>query len=182
MQKREKEARVVLLRINETESDAIERLLEIQEAANSIKRNEDGVVWRELFNPNPSLRRMLITGCGIQCFQQITGIYATVYYSPTIFRDAGIQSDKEILAATVAVGFIKTMFILVAIFLIDRVGRKPLLYISTIGMTACLDLLGIALAHQHGSGLVSSDVGVGLAIFVVCGNVAFFSVGVGPIC
>ncbi|KAJ4784239.1 Major facilitator superfamily protein [Rhynchospora pubera] len=182
MQKREKEARAVLLRINETESEAMERLLEIQEAANQTKGHEEGAVWKELFNPSPSLRRMLITGCGIQCFQQITGIDATVYYSPTIFRDAGIQTDQEILAATVAVGFTKTMFILVAIFLIDRVGRKPLLYVSTIGMTACLALLGIALTHQHGSGVVAPDVGVGLAILAVCGNVAFFSVGVGPIC
>lgn len=182
MQKRDKEARAVLLRINETEAEAMERLLEIQEAADTTKKHDDRAVWRELFNPTPSFRRMLITGCGIQCFQQITGIDATVYYSPTIFRDAGIQSDKEILAATVAVGFTKTMFILVAIFLIDRVGRKPLLYVSTIGMTACLALLGIALTHQHGPGLVSLDVGVGLAILAVCGNVAFFSVGVGPIC
>ncbi|XP_078161652.1 putative polyol transporter 4 [Carex rostrata] len=182
MQNREKEARAVLLRINETESEAMERLHEIQEAANPAKKHEERAVWREIFNPTPSFRRMLITGCGIQCFQQITGIDATVYYSPTIFRDAGIQSDKQILAATISVGLTKTMFILVAIFLIDRVGRKPLLYVSTIGMTACLALLGIALTHQHVSGLVSPDVGVGLAIFAVCGNVAFFSVGMGPIC
>ncbi|KAL0398633.1 UNVERIFIED_CONTAM: putative polyol transporter 4 [Sesamum radiatum] len=90
---------------------------------------------------------MLITGCGIQIFQQITGIDATVYYSPTIFKGAGIKGNTQLLAATVGVGFTKTIFILVAIFLIDKVGRKPLLYISTIGMTlssrwGLADLLG----------------------------------------
>ena len=120
---------------------------------------------------------MLITGCGIQCFQQITGIDATVYYSPTIFRDAGIKSNSQLLAATVAVGFTKTIFILVAIFLIDRVGRKPLLYVSTIGMTTCLFGLGLTLS------LLGNDpMGVKLSILLVCGNVAFFSVGLGPVC
>ncbi|XP_073001009.1 probable polyol transporter 4 [Typha latifolia] len=184
MQKRVKDARSVLLKINESEVEAEEKLSEIKEAAGvaNAAKSEEKAVWRELFNPSPSLCRMLITGCGIQCFQQITGIDATVYYSPAIFRDAGIESDKKILAATVAVGFTKTVFILVAILLIDRIGRKPLLYVSTIGMTACLFLLGIALTHQHGSGLVPPGVGIRLAIWAVCGNVAFFSIGIGPIC
>ncbi|KAF3341214.1 polyol transporter 4 [Carex littledalei] len=119
---------------------------------------------------------MLFAGCGIQIFQMITGIDATVYYSPTIFKNAGIESDQEILAATVAVGSSKTIFILVAIFLVDKVGRKPLLYVSTIGMTCCLFVLGIALT------LPNSAFGINLAILAVCSNVAFFSVGMGPIC
>ncbi|KAF8660069.1 hypothetical protein HU200_058032 [Digitaria exilis] len=118
---------------------------------------------------------MLVTGLGIQCFQQITGIDALVYYSPTIFRDAGITTESQLLAATVAVGFFKTAFIALAIVLIDRVGRKPLLYVSTIGMTVCLVILSAALfllAH----GLVSRGVGIAIAILTVCGDVAFFSI------
>lgn len=185
MEKRVSEARAVLLQISESEAEAEERLAEIEEAAGLMKsmKSEDKEVWRELLNPSPAVRRMLYAGCGIQLFQQITGIDATVYYSPTIFKDAGIKSDQELLAATVAVGFTKTVFILVAIFLIDRVGRKPLLYVSTIGMTICLFLLGVALTLQnHAVGLISPRVGIDLAIFAVCGNVAFFSIGMGPIC
>lgn len=186
MQKRVKEARSVLLAISENEAEVEERLVEIEEAAgvlHAAKGSEEKAVWRELLSPSPAVARMLAAGCGIQIFQQITGIDATVYYSPTIFSNAGIKSDKEILAATVAVGFTKTMFILVAIFLIDRVGRKPLLYISTVGMTICLFMLGTALTLQkHGLGLVSPKIGIDLAILAVCGNVAFFSVGMGPIC
>ncbi|XP_020084077.1 probable polyol transporter 4 isoform X2 [Ananas comosus] len=184
--RRVKEARSVLRRISESELEAEERLVEIEQAAAaasaSAKKHEEKAIWRELLSPSPSLLRMLVAGCGIQCFQQITGIDATVYYSPTIFRDAGIESENEILAATVAVGFTKTAFILVAIFLIDKAGRKPLLYVGTVGMTVCLFVLGIALTHQHGSGLLSPDVGIRLAIWAVCGNVAFFSIGIGPIC
>ncbi|XP_027342839.1 probable polyol transporter 4 [Abrus precatorius] len=179
MQNRIEEARSVLLKTNESEREVEERLAEIQHAAglaNSEKYNEKPV-WYELLFPSPSLRRMMITGIGIQCFQQISGIDATVYYSPEIFKAAGIQDNSKLLAATVAVGVTKTLFILVAIFLIDKVGRKPLLYVSTIGMTICLFSIGASVSlFGQGSFVIA------LVILFVCGNVAFFSVGLGPVC
>ncbi|RWW34226.1 hypothetical protein GW17_00001016 [Ensete ventricosum] len=183
MQNRVEEARSVLMRINENDKEVEDRLREIEEAAGVVKGEKyvEKAVWLEFLRPSPTLRRMLITGIGIQCFQQITGIDATVYYSPTIFKNAGIESDSKLLAATVAVGMTKTAFILVAILLIDRVGRKPLLYVSTIGMTVCLFCLGLSLSLL-GNDLVSPRVGILVAILAVCGNVAFFSVGIGPIC
>ncbi|KAG5104653.1 hypothetical protein JHK82_041623 [Glycine max] len=179
VQNRIEEARAVLLKINESEKEAEEKLQEIQVAAGSANADkyEPKAVWKEILCPTPPVRRMLITGCGIQCFQQITGIDTTVYYSPTIFKNAGITGNSELLAATVAVGFTKTLFILIAIFLIDKLGRKPLLYASTIGMTVCLFSLSLSLAF-----LSHAKVGIALAILAVCGNVASFSVGLGPIC
>lgn len=179
LQNRVEEARAVLLKTNDDEAEVEERLEEIQLAAGigTAEGYEDKSIWRDIFIPSPSLRRMLITGIGIQCFQQITGIDATVYYSPEIFKSAGIKSNSNLLAATVAVGVSKTAFILVAIILIDRLGRKPLLYISTIGMTICLFCVGATLAF-----LKEGEFGIALAILSVCGNVAFFSVGIGPIC
>lgn len=179
MQNRIDEARKVLLKTNERPNEVEARLAEIQEAAAFVNKDkyEEKAVWREMMNPTPGVRKMLITGCGIQVFQQITGIDATVYYSPTIFKNAGIKGNTQVLAATVAVGFTKTIFILFAIFLIDRAGRKPLLYVSTIGMTFCLLSLGLTLCTME-----NSKLGILLAIIFVCGNVAFFSVGIGPIC
>lgn len=178
VQNRIEEAREVLFKIG-SDSEVEERLKEIQLAAGmaNAEKYEAKAVWKEILKPSPSVRRMLITGCGIQCFQQITGIDATVYYSPTIFKEAGIHGNTQLLAATVAVGFTKTLFILVAIFLIDKLGRKPLLYVSTIGMTSCLFCLSLTLALM-GDG----KVGIILAILAVCGNVAFFSIGIGPVC
>ncbi|XP_027338510.1 probable polyol transporter 4 isoform X2 [Abrus precatorius] len=178
VQNRIDEARLVLLKINESE-EAEEKLQEIQHAAGlaNAEKYESKAVWQEILCPTPPVRRMLITGCGIQCFQQITGIDTTVYYSPTIFKNAGITGNSELLAATVAVGFTKTLFILIAICLIDKLGRKPLLYASTIGMTVSLFSLSLSLAF-----LSHAKVGIVLAILSVCGNVAFFSVGLGPIC
>ncbi|GMP54506.1 hypothetical protein CsSME_00019664 [Camellia sinensis var. sinensis] len=179
MQNRVEAARAVLLKTIENESEVEERLGEILLAAGigSAEKYEEKPVWRELLSPSPALCRMLVTGFGIQCFQQITGIDATVYYSPEIFKVAGIAGNSKLLAATVAVGVTKTAFILVAILLIDKLGRKPLLYISTIGMTICLFCLGLTLLL-----LKHTPFGIGMAILSVCGNVAFFSVGIGPVC
>ncbi|XAR66439.1 hypothetical protein NMG60_11012674 [Bertholletia excelsa] len=179
MQNRIEEARSVLLKTTDSDREVEDRLAEIQVAAGlaNTEKYEEKAVWRELLSPSQGVRRMLIAGCGIQLFQQITGIDATLYYGPTIFEKAGIKSKTRLLAATVAVGFTKTSFILVAIFLIDMVGRKPLLYASTIGMTSCLFCIGLTL-----SPLENSPVGEKLAILSVCGNVPFFSIGLGPIC
>ncbi|KAK1368579.1 putative polyol transporter 4 [Heracleum sosnowskyi] len=179
MKNRIDDARLVLLNTIENEREVEERLAEIQKAAGhgNAEQYEVKAVWRELLHPSPGVLRMLITGCGIQCFQQITGIDTTVYYSPIIFQTAGISNKTKLLAATVAVGFTKTTFILVAILVIDRKGRKPLLYVSTIGMTVCLFTLGLTLTF-----LENSKFGIAMAIVTVCGNVAFFSVGIGPIC
>nr|GMD31918.1 probable polyol transporter 4 [Ipomoea batatas]GME16540.1 probable polyol transporter 4 [Ipomoea batatas] len=179
VQNRVEEAKAVLMKTNDNDAEVEERLAEIQLAAGvtNAEKYEEKAVWRELLSPSPALRRMLITGFGIQCFQQITGIDATVYYSPEILKAAGIVGESKLLAATVAVGVTKTAFILIAIFLIDRVGRKPLMYASTIGMTVCLFGLAFSLTF-----LGEGSVGISLAILFVCGNVAFFSVGLGPVC
>lgn len=179
VQNRFEEARSVLLKTNENESEVEERLAEIQVAAGASdsEKLKDRTVWNEIMFPSPALRRMLVTGIGIQCLQQITGIEATVYYSPEIFRASGLQGNSRILAATVAVGVTKTLAIIIAILLIDKVGRKPLLYLSTIGMTVCLLMVGISI-----SVLGKGSAGIVLTILSVCGNVAFFSVGIGPIC
>ncbi|GAB4831225.1 Probable polyol transporter 4 [Ancistrocladus abbreviatus] len=179
MKNRTEEAKMVLLKTMENTKEVEERLADIQQAAGLTNAEKYAAkpVWQELLYPSPAVRRMLITGCGIQLFQQVTGTDATVYYSPTIFKNAGIKRNSELLAATVAVGFTKTMFILIAIFLIDRVGRKPLLYVSTIGMTSCL--LGLSMTLSL---LGNGPLGIRLAILFVCSNVAFFSLGMGPVC
>ncbi|XP_074312265.1 putative polyol transporter 4 [Silene latifolia] len=179
VQDRVDEARSVLLRTIGDEKEVEERLSEIQQAAINANSStsEEKAVWQELLRPNPVVFKMLVAGIGLQCFQQITGIDALVYYSPTILKTTGIEDNTQLLAATVAVGVTKTAFILFALVLIDRIGRKPLLYASTIGMTVCLFCLAVSLPFM-GKG----PLGISLALLLICGDVAFFSVGMGPIC
>ncbi|VAH38967.1 unnamed protein product [Triticum turgidum subsp. durum] len=166
MQGRTGEARAVLLTVTETEGEAQESLAEIEESARVTSAGK--AVWREIMRPSPVVRRMMLAGLGVQFFQQATGIDALVYYSPTIFRDAGIATEGHLLAATVAVGLSKTIFIVIAILLVDRVGRKPLLLISTVGITACLAVLAATLSLlSRGAlpgGAAIAAVGLGLAV------------------
>ncbi|MBD0849991.1 sugar porter family MFS transporter [Maribacter arenosus] len=80
---------------------------------------------------------------GIAFFQQITGINAIFYYAPTIFEQAGGSTDSSFLQAIV-VGLTNLVFTLVAIWLIDRLGRKPLLLIGTTFMTIALMMAAFA--------------------------------------
>ncbi len=86
---------------------------------------------------------ILIIALGIAFFQQITGINAIFYYAPTIFEQAGGSTDSSFLQAIV-VGLTNLVFTLVAIWLIDRLGRKPLLLIGTSCMTIALLMATLA--------------------------------------
>jgi MFS family permease len=85
----------------------------------------------------------MIIAFGIAFFQQITGINAIFYYAPTIFEQAGGSTDSSFLQAIV-VGLTNLVFTLVAIRLIDKLGRKPLLIIGTAAMTIALSMATLA--------------------------------------
>ena len=86
---------------------------------------------------------IMIIAFGIAFFQQITGINAIFYYAPTIFEQAGGSTDSSFLQAIV-VGLTNLVFTLVAIWLIDKLGRKPLLLIGTTFMTISLMMAAFA--------------------------------------
>ncbi|KAL5790887.1 hypothetical protein ACOSQ2_005775 [Xanthoceras sorbifolium] len=193
MQGRLGDAKKVLDKTSDSKEEALLRLADIKEAAGIPMECTDDVVpikkhgrrgegvWKELLvRPTAAVRHILIAGVGIHFFQQASGIDAVVLYSPRIFEKAGITSSNEKLLATIAVGFVKTIFILVATFLIDRIGRRPLLLSSVAGMVISLATLGLSLTViDHSEKKLTWA--VGLAITTVMSYVAFFSIGMGPI-
>jgi len=70
----------------------------------------------------------MIVGVGLAIAQQITGINTVIYYAPTIFKFAGLSSASVAILASV--GVVNVVFTVVAMQLIDRVGRRPLLLVS----------------------------------------------------
>src|SRR6202042_3367788 len=118
---------------------------------------------RELFTGR--LKRVLIFGLGIAFIQQATGINAIFYYLPTIFASSGGELSTS-FAQSGLVGLVNVGMTFVAIWLIDRLGRKPLLVIGLLGAT--FSLLTISLAfHAQGP--------LGVAAHASHANVGFWN-------
>ncbi|KAL5210959.1 hypothetical protein ABZP36_006582 [Zizania latifolia] len=198
MQGRIGDARRVLHKTSDSPAEAKERLADIKHAVGipegisddeevvAISRQSKGThgegVWRDLLlRPTPAVRRVLIACLGLQFFQQASGIDSVVLYSPRVFDKAGLHSDSNSIGASVAVGASKTLFILVATFLLDRVGRRPLLLTSAGGMVISLVTLASALHVIDHRPEGEATPLVGLSIAAVLAFVASFSIGMGPI-
>ncbi|KAJ4963476.1 hypothetical protein NE237_023415 [Protea cynaroides] len=187
------EAKRVLDKTSDSKEEALLRLADIKEAANIPpecnedvvevpKQKHDKGVWKELLlSPTPSVRRVVLAGVGIHFFQQASGIDAVVLYSPRIFEKAGITGKNQKLGATVAVGFVKTIFILTATFFVDKVGRRPLLLTSVGGMIISVVCLGFGLTMVDTHPNEKLLWAIVLCIVMLLAYVAFFSIGLGPV-
>ena len=92
--------------------------------------------------------RRVITGCGLQMFQMLTGINSVMYYAPAIFAACGFNNSEQLLA-TGGVGIVNWLSTFLALWLMDRVGRKSLLITGALGMAVsmgALATLGLAYA------------------------------------
>jgi SP family galactose:H+ symporter-like MFS transporter len=99
-----------------------------------------------------------------------------IYYAPTIFKFAGLSSSSVAILASVGVGVVNVVFTIVAMLLIDRVGRRPLLLISLAGMAVGLIVLGCAFSLPKLAGSLGW-IAVG-SLMVYVGS---FAVGLGPV-
>lgn len=95
----------------------------------------------------PGIRVALIVGCILAFLQQVTGINAIMYYAPKIFSATGIE-DSQSLLSTGLVGTVNLLFTFIALWLIDKVGRKTLLLYGVSGMAICLGVVGLAFQNQ----------------------------------
>ncbi|MGC1869930.1 MAG: sugar porter family MFS transporter [Acidobacteriaceae bacterium] len=164
----EDKARAVLQRIRES-GDVSTELAEIK-ADMSLQEGS----WRELLNP--SLRLPLIIGIGLAIFQQFTGINTVIYYAPTIFQLAGLHSASAAILATVGVGVVNVLLTIVALRMLDRAGRRPLLLWGLVGMVISLGVLGGAFLLAGSSPIVAWLAVISLAVYVAC-----FAIGLGPV-
>ncbi|HXX64119.1 MAG TPA: sugar porter family MFS transporter [Bacteroidota bacterium] len=115
----------------------------------------------------------LTCGLALGFFGQLTGINVIMYYAPMIFEKAGSSTNGAMLQA-VAVGVTNMVFTILAMFFIDKFGRKPLLLIGAVGM--CLSLAGTALHYYNGE-----LIGNGAMVGFVLAYVAFFAFSVGAV-
>jgi sugar porter (SP) family MFS transporter len=162
------QARAVLKRIRPP--DKVEA--EMSDIQNSVAQQKGN--WSELLSP--LLRSAMIVGVGLAIAQQITGINTVIYYAPTIFKFAGLSSSSAAILASVGVGVVNVVFTVVAMQLIDRAGRRPLLLVSLAGMAMSLTVLGLAFSLPQ-----FKDVLGWVAIGSLMAYVGSFAIGLGPV-
>jgi len=163
-----KEARAVLKRFRR-KVNVDEEIKRIHQSL-SVKKSS----WGELLQP--WVRPALIAGIGLMFFQQVTGINTIIYYAPTIFEFAGFASHRVSILATLGVGIVNVLMTVVAIWFVDKVGRKPLLYIGLTGMAISLAILGYVFTLPAVSGTLQV-----LAFISVILYIASFAMSLGPI-
>jgi MFS transporter, SP family, galactose:H+ symporter len=164
------EARAILMRARADED--VEQ--ELADIAEDLQREGRAFGWSALLTS--TMRRPLLLGIGLAVLQQVTGIGAVIYYAPTIFQSAGFQSASSAILASIVIGIVNVVLTIVALSLIDHLGRRALLLTGLAGMAISLGLFaaGFALGGDAGSGKW-------VTVASLIGYVGSFAVGLGPV-
>jgi SP family galactose:H+ symporter-like MFS transporter len=163
-------ARAILSRIRDTgDVDG-----ELQEIVRSLDQAQEHGNWRDLLSAR--LRPALVVGIGLAVFQQVTGINTVIYYAPMIVQSAGISSASGAILTTAGIGIVNVLMTIVSMWLIDRIGRRPLLLTGIAGMVVTLGVLGWAFLSASPTGALSW-----LAVISIMLYVASFAISLGPI-
>ncbi|MHC4881847.1 MAG: sugar porter family MFS transporter [Planctomycetota bacterium] len=115
-------------------------------------------------------RKPLIIGVLLAAFAQFSGINVVFYYGTAMLEDAGLKADSA-LSGMAVIGFLNMIFTVIAMGFVDKVGRRILLQIGTIGAIACLVGIGASFSNGANNTLIA----------LMCGFVAFFAFSLGPI-
>ncbi|HEX3370608.1 MAG TPA: sugar porter family MFS transporter, partial [Candidatus Cybelea sp.] len=147
---------------------------EREEASIGESLSVKGAGFRALFARGT--RIALVVGVSLAVLQQITGINTVIYYGPRIFQMAGVASAASSILAQTAVGTVNCFMTLVAIFFVDRLGRKPLLYAGLTGMFAALATMALAFSQPHLSASLGTIALTSMMVYVGC-----YAFSLGPI-
>ena len=153
----------------------------IESIARSLAR-VDKPSMRDLRGPRAGLLPVVWIGILLSMFQQFVGINVIFYYSTTLWRSVGF-SEADALTTTVITSVTNVLVTLVAISLVDKIGRRPLLLVGSAGMGLTLATLAYCFAHATtgAAGVTLPAPYSGLALFAANLYVVFFGVSWGPV-
>lgn len=137
-----------------------------------LRPSEEVGSWKLLFHSTH--RSSLISALAINIFQQVSGINAVIYFAPSIFEMCGFNSPSVAIFAAVLIGAINFLATIISVSLVDRKGRKPLLFVGVAGMIVGLICLTLACISQT---LTGPWVATASLMFYV----GSFALGLGPI-
>ncbi|MBD7919766.1 sugar porter family MFS transporter [Cellulomonas sp. Sa3CUA2] len=176
---RQDEARAVLADVLGPDEDPDERVAQIEQ---TIRTDEKLTNQASLRGPVLGLLPVVWVGILLSVFQQFVGINVIFYYSTTLWQAVGFEESQSFLISTItAVTNVAVTFI--AIGLIDKVGRRPLLLIGSAGMTAALGTMAVAFMNATGTGEEITLDGAWGVVALVAANafVVFFGATWGPL-
>lgn len=156
-----------LIRNNDTEVEA--DLSEIKKSLTEVKGT-----WRQLFSQQLLLPSLV--AIAIAVFNQLTGINSFLQYAPLILKNAGISSNVVTMIGSAGIGILNFLFTIIAISLIDSLGRRPLLLTGVAGVIASeifLGLVNFCIPDSPNAGILSL---IGLLFFIM-----FFAIGPGVV-
>jgi sugar porter (SP) family MFS transporter len=169
---RYEEGEVVLKRVEET-ALVESSLKKLKDEISSDEKNPGSL--KEVFTP--WLKYPLIIGIGIMILTEFTGIDTIVYYTPKIFKIAGYISNEQSILPAIIVGSSNVFFTVISIFLVDRIGRRPLYFIGLSGLVITLSALGICFHFQEELGDIFSFLTIS-TMFLFIGS---FAISFGPL-
>ena len=160
-------ASIVLAKIYASDAEVKE---EIETTQTSLKGENKGS-WSDLLKPGILIA--VIAGSAIAILGQFMGVNAVLYYGPKIFSDAGFDNP---MFSTVLVGVVNCVTTVLAVFIIDRVGRKQLIYWGVSGMILCLLAIGIYFAWGAQIGLGNGFMLTFFLAYVFCTAISICAV------
>ncbi|WP_290500373.1 sugar porter family MFS transporter [Kocuria sp. UBA5001] len=175
------EARAVLSRIHGDEA-VDSRVAKIESTVN----NERKPRFADLRGSLAGLKPVVWVGIGLAALQQFVGINVIFYYSNVLWESVGFK-ESDSFTISVATSVVNVLVTIVAIFLVDRIGRRPLLLVGSAGMTASLAVLAVVFATANKvmvDGQLTPDLGpVAGPLALIAANlfVVFFGVSWGPL-
>lgn len=167
----EEKGRSILKKVEEAEF--VEE--SIQKIKADIAIESETASYRELFKP--WLRNALVIAVGIMFFQQATGINTILYYSPKIFKMAGVQSNSLAILPSLITAVFVLIATVVSISLIDKIGRRRIYFIGLTGMV--VSLIGTGLAFYLKSTLGDNLIYIALVTILLYNS--FFAFSLGPL-
>ena len=166
---KEEKATNILERIYTSSKEALFQLTETKSVLSSESKSE----WKLLLQPG--IRKAVIIGVGIAVLGQFMGVNAVLYYGPSIFENAGL-SGGDSLFYQVLVGLVNTLTTVLALVIIDKVGRKKLVYYGVSGMVISLVLIATYFIYGESWGISSIFLLIFFLFYVFCCAVSICAV------
>ena len=166
---KEEKATNILERIYTSSKEALFQLTETKSVLSSESKSE----WKLLLQPG--IRKAVIIGVCIAVLGQFMGVNAVLYYGPSIFENAGL-SGGDSLFYQVLVGLVNTLTTVLALIIIDKVGRKKLVYYGVSGMVISLILIATYFIYGESWGISSIFLLIFFLFYVFCCAVSICAV------